>query len=105
MEDGLDAVEGAGEGGGAEVEVVEGEGGVGAAGGEVGLLGGPGVVGEEGVGAGDGVAVAEEALAQVRADEPGGAGDEALHGVGPPWQVFAGAADVGACPSSGDWGC
>ena len=47
--------------------------------GEVALLDGSRVVGDEGVEADDLVADGQESFAQVRSDETGGAGDEAMH--------------------------
>src|SRR5206468_5514227 len=44
------------------------------------------VVGDEGIHADDGVAELQQALTQVRADEAGGAGDQASHAL-PPGEV------------------
>ena len=63
----------------AEVGGVEREVGVSAGLGEVGFLDGAGVMRDEGVDPGDGVAELEEAFAEVGADESGGAGDETFH--------------------------
>src|SRR5262249_22557971 len=79
VEDGLDAVEGVPQQVEAQVEFVKDEGRVTPELREVGLLGGAGVVGDEGVQADDDVAVAQQALTEVRADESGSAGDKTFH--------------------------
>src|SRR5262249_29180939 len=93
VEDDVDPVERGPERVGAQVEGVQGEAGPAAEGGDVALLDGPRVIGDEGVQADDLVAVLQQPLAEVGADEPGGAGDQTLHGEPPSWSPRGGGGD------------
>src|SRR5262249_40592857 len=65
---------------GAQIKVVEAEVGGVAHGRRVGFFEGAGIVRDEGIEASNAMAVPEEARTESRANEAGGAGDEAFHG-------------------------